>query len=135
MAHGYELLAASCPAMGESNIIANLRAGSGGSHPTVDHNLGAGSGGSHPIVDHSPGLPRGRSRAGKQITGGHAFTWSRYTDNREGCWWFCETNGMWFLESSAQWTRYMDPNTGIQYWWRDDAHWFWINGCKGWVYL
>ena len=40
MAHGYELLAASCPAMGEPNIIANQRAGNGGSHPTVDHSHG-----------------------------------------------------------------------------------------------
>jgi hypothetical protein len=98
MPHGYGLSAASCPA-----IIANRRAGSGGSRPTVDH------------------------------SGWNAFTWSRYIDNREGCWWFCETNGMWFLESNAQWTPYSDPNSGIQYWWRDDAHWFWINGCQGFI--
>ena len=122
MAHGYELSAASCPAMGES---------SGRAVAVHTADLRAGSGGSHPTVDHSQGLPRGRSRAGNQITGGHAFTWSRYIDDCEGCWWLCETNGMWFLESSAQWTRYMYPNTGIQYWWRDDAHWFWINGCQG----
>lgn len=59
-------------------------------------------------------------------------TWHKYVYEGKGYWWCCEANGDWFLESSpGQWTRYLDPISNCQYWWRDDATWFWINDCHG----
>merc|ERR1719367_2522317 len=62
-----------------------------------------------------------------------AQTWHKYS-YEGGTWWWCETNGDWFLEAkSAPWTRYCDPASTREYWWRDDMNWFWIDGNHGQV--
>jgi len=58
--------------------------------------------------------------------------WQKYVHEGNVHWWWCETTGDWFLEASPEpWSRYLDPTSKRQYWWRDDTNWFWINGCHG----
>jgi len=55
-------------------------------------------------------------------------TWKQYSNpGGEGYWWWCESDGDWFLEDEpGPWTKYKDPDTGKQYWWKADDKWFWV---------
>lgn len=61
-----------------------------------------------------------------------SLAWHKYVYEGKGEWWWCETNDDWFLEDSpGPWTQFLDPTSMMQYWWRDDTNWFWINGRHG----
>ena len=55
-------------------------------------------------------------------------TWHKFKIlDSVGYWWWCESDGDWFLEDDpTPWVKYSDPKTGNRYWWKNDDKWFWI---------
>jgi len=57
-------------------------------------------------------------------------TWELFTTEEDGDWynwWWCEADGDWFLEDSpGPWTKYIDPDSEGQYWWKDDDKFFFV---------
>lgn len=54
-------------------------------------------------------------------------TWQQFkTEDGQGNWWWCESDGDYFMEDSpGPWAKYSDPNTGKHYWWKTSDKWFW----------
>mmetsp|Transcript_61734 Transcript_61734/g.183909 ORF Transcript_61734/g.183909 Transcript_61734/m.183909 type:complete len:176 (-) Transcript_61734:143-670(-) len=54
--------------------------------------------------------------------------WEKYSTEEDGrgAWWWCGSDGDWFLEASPDpWVMYVDPSSGRHYWWKDEGKWFW----------
>mmetsp|Transcript_63942 Transcript_63942/g.177760 ORF Transcript_63942/g.177760 Transcript_63942/m.177760 type:complete len:402 (-) Transcript_63942:126-1331(-) len=56
-----------------------------------------------------------------------ASGWQRFAtlDGLES-WWWCQSDGDWFLESApGAWSKYTDPHSNRSYWWNSNGKWFW----------